>query len=348
MILDQQRLKRIVKSGDIISVQGMVPELATHVTLRGNVARPGRMAWRSGMRISDVITGKSLLISPDSVRRRDEVLLDVFDRERRARDRARVPSDLVDVRRTARLAKLEMDQELKDRGQPAGMAKEEVALSAQDELAITTQRTEPQANGSGDPRRLSVLSEGTSLVDRIGDLIDEVNLDYAVIERIRREDLRVSVIPFNLGRVLASVSDPDNLLLEPGDIVTVFSVKDLRVPIAKRRVFVRLEGEVNKPGGYPVRPGENLVHMIEKAGGITSDAYLFGMSLFREDVKRNQQENLKKILRQVEPASMSSLSQASQSMGGSSDASALQVKVQSLEQARRQAIERMRSFKPRF
>jgi len=345
LILYPQGLQKSVKTGDIISVSAIVPELANHVTLRGNVARPTRMAWRSGMRVSDVIPRKSLLISPDSVRKRNEVLFDVFDHERIARDRARVPTDLVDVRRAERLAKLEMDQEAKEKGQPTTMEKQELSLSASDELAITTRKMELQTDGVGDSLRPSFVSDGSSLVGSIGDLLDEVNLDYAVIERIHHEDLRVSVIPFNLGRVVANANDPDNLLLEPGDVITVFSVKDLRVPVAKRRVFVRLDGEVHRPGVYPVLPGENLVHLIKKAGGITSDAYLYGMSLYREDVKNNQQENLKKILRKVEAESMSALSQASQGTGANSDGSA-QVKLQSLQEVRRQSIERMRSLKP--
>lgn len=346
LLLDSKGLQRPVRTGDIVSVPAIVPELANNVTLRGNVAQPARLAWRSGMRVSDVINRKSLLISLDSVRRRNELLFDVFDQERITRDRARVPSDLVDIRRAERMAKLEMDQELKEKGQPIALEKEEVSLSANDEIAITTRKTELSTDGAGNGRRPSHVPEDAPLADRIGDLLDEVNLDYAVVERIHRDDLRVSVIPFNLGRVLANANDPDNLLLEPGDVITVFSVKDLRVPVAKRRVLVRVEGEVQRPGVYNVLPGENLVHLIKKAGGITPDAYLYGMSLYREDVKKNQQENLKKILRQVEAASMSSLSQASQSTGGSSDASALQVKIQSLEQARRQAVERVRSLKP--
>ncbi|UUZ47346.1 hypothetical protein LP420_28905 [Massilia sp. B-10] len=40
-----------------------------------------------------------------------------------------------------------------------------------------------------------------TLASRIGGLIDEVNWEYAVIERVNRADLTVSLIPFNLGRV---------------------------------------------------------------------------------------------------------------------------------------------------
>lgn len=335
--LDALGLKKPLKSGDIVSVAAIIPELANSITLRGNVAQPARLAWRAGMRVSDIISRKSLLISPESIRKQNEVLFDAFEQERSARFRASVPLDLA----VERLAE-QTSQDSSTKPTPASAQPPQLDAAS---LAAEAAKADVKQGAERQNSRPSFVPE-ERLVDRIGGLVEEVNLDYAVVERIHREDLRVSVIPFNLGHVLANANDPDNLLLEPGDVITVFSVKDLRVPVAKRRVLVRVEGEVQRPGVYNVLPGENLVHLIKKAGGITPDAYLYGMSLYREDVKKNQQENLKKILRQVEAASMSSLSQASQSTGGSSDASALQVKIQSLEQARRQAVERVRSLKP--
>jgi protein involved in polysaccharide export with SLBB domain len=83
-----------VKNGDVLTVAAIVPELANAITLRGAVAQPARMPWRQGMRVSDVISKKSLLINPDTVRKQNEVLFDNFEQERTARVRARVPSDL--------------------------------------------------------------------------------------------------------------------------------------------------------------------------------------------------------------------------------------------------------------
>lgn len=330
-------LQRPVNNGDIVSVAAIVPELANSVSLRGNVTQTARLAWRAGMRVSDIISRKSLLISPDSVRKQNEVLFDAFEQERSARFRARIPQDLAGERLAEQMSQ--------DRGSPSAQAPGQQPPLDVASSGTTSLRQEIKQDSERHNPKPSFVSE-ESLVDRIGGLVEEVNLDYAVVERIHREDLSISVIPFNLGRVLANASDPDNLLLEPGDVITVFSVKDLRVPVAKRRVFVRLEGEIQRPGVYTVLPGENLVHLIRKAGGITPDAYLYGMSFYREDVKKNQQDNLKKILRQVEMESMGALSQASQSTGASSDAGSLQPKIQSLQQARRQAIERMQSLKP--
>ena len=185
-----------------------------------------------------------------------------------------------------------------------------------------------------------------SLTDSVGNLYDEINWDYALIERINRQDMSVSLLSFNLGRVLANPKDPENQVLQAGDVVTVLSVNDVRVPIAKRRSFVRIEGEVVSPGIYQVKPGETLTQVLERAGGLTSDAYLYGSSLFREEVRKTQIENLEKLLRRLEAESSSSLAQISQSTGASADAALAQAKIAAAQQIQRQALERVRTLKP--
>jgi protein involved in polysaccharide export with SLBB domain len=182
----------------------------------------------------------------------------------------------------------------------------------------------------------------------MGDLIDEVNLDYAVIERVDRANLNSKLIPFNLGRVLANANDPENLPLVAGDILTVFSANDVRLPFAKRRVNVRVEGEVVNPGVYQMLPGETLQTVLAKAGGLTKDAYLFGASFFRDDVRKTQEENLQQLMRRIEAETASSLTQLSQSQGASSDTTGGMTaqKLQAAQAAQKQALQRLQSVKP--
>jgi protein involved in polysaccharide export with SLBB domain len=327
LTLDEAGLKKQIQNGDVVSVGQIVPEIANAITLRGNVSQTSRTAFKPGMRISDVITQKTLLISPESVRRQNEVLFDSFEQERSARFRGRVPLDLA----------LERMSESQYKSQDKSQDKSSPNIFAMME-AVPAARS--------DKLEKSPFMSDETVVDRIGGLIDEVNLDYAVIERINRVDLKVSVIPFNLGKVLANPKDADNLELQSGDVITVFSVKDLRVPISRHQVFVRIEGEVNSPGVYQVSPGEGLTQLIQKAGGMTSDAYLFGAGFYREEVKKSQQENLTKLLRRIESESSGALAQAAQSVGASSDPGVVQAKIAALQLAQKQSIERARSLKP--
>ena len=329
LTLDDAGLKKPIQNGDVVSVGQIVPEMANAVTLRGNVAQASRTAFKLGMRISDVISQKALLISPDSVRKQNEVLFDSFEQERSARFRARVPLDLV----MERLA----EQQDKSQEKPQDKSQNKTNI-------FSSMESVPGAKY--DKQEKSIIMSEETVVDRIGGLIEEVNLDYAVIERINRADLKVTVIPFNLGKVLANSKDAENFELQAGDVITVFSVKDIRVPISRRQVFVRIEGEVNNPGVYQVARGEGLSQLIQKAGGMTAEAYLFGAGFYREEVKKNQQENLSKLLRRIESESSGALAQASQSIGASSDSTTIQAKIAALKQSQQQSIERVRSLKP--
>ena len=139
-----------------------------------------------------------------------------------------------------------------------------------------------------------------NIASRIGGLIDEINWDYAVVERINRSDLTVSLIPFNLGNVFSNPSGSDNVQLQPGDTVTIFSQQDVAVPMEKRRVFVRVEGEVKVPGVYQMNAGETLQSLLARAGGTTSDAYFFGTAFYREQVRVEQEANLEKAATKLE------------------------------------------------
>jgi protein involved in polysaccharide export with SLBB domain len=82
--------------------------------------------------------------------------------------------------------------------------------------------------------------------------------------------------------------------------VTIFSQEDVAVPMDKRQVFVRVEGEVKVPGVYQMTAGDTLQGLIAKAGGPTSNAYLFGTGFYREDVKKEQQANLQRAADRLE------------------------------------------------
>jgi protein involved in polysaccharide export with SLBB domain len=323
--LDAKGLQTALRNGDLLTVSAILPELSNAVTLRGNVSQPIRLAWKQGLRVRDLIPNKEALISRDSIRRQNETLFDATQRERTQREREMIADDLLD------------DKEVVRNAQPLGMTPSTRTFREQREQRLFSQQAiiEPR-----------YTKEVPSVSETVGNLFDEVNWDYAVIERLNRKDQSVSLVPFNLARVLADAKDPDNQLLEPGDVVTVFSVNDLRVPISKRRVMVRIEGEVMEPGIYQVKPGETLNAILQKAGGLSHDAYLFGSALYREEVRKSQVENLQKLVRRLESESGAQLAQLSQSMGASSDANLAQARIAAAQMAQKQSIERVKSLRP--
>jgi protein involved in polysaccharide export with SLBB domain len=174
----------------------------------------------------------------------------------------------------------------------------------------------------------------------VENLVDEVNWDYAVIERLDRARIEPRLIPFNLGKAVLEKDPANNLKLEPGDIVTVFSQKDILAPSEKRTYFVRAEGEVVTPGVYQVKPGETLRQLVQRAGGFTTGCYLYGIEFTRESVRREQQARLDEIATQTERDLERTTRERLGRVSNPEDTAALQTQIQTQQRtiARLRAI----------
>lgn len=87
-----------------------------------------------------------------------------------------------------------------------------------------------------------------------------------------------------------------------GDIVSVLSIGSLQQPQNRQSVLVRLEGEVARPGNYLVSPGTSLDTVLGLAGGLTSQAFVYGTRLERLSVKLQQRAGFFEALAQLELA----------------------------------------------
>ena len=241
--LDKAGLARLLKDGDLVQIDPIQGRFDNAVTLRGNVAGPGRYPWRAGMRVRDLIPGKDFLI-----------VRDYWIRQNQINDSGATAQDKVN-----------------------GNSKDKISTN---------------------PR--SVLNQESLYSEVLGNTRAEVNWDYAVIERLKKDDLTTTLIPFNLGQALAGTDTTDNQLLEEGDVITIFSKDEIKVPIAQQSVFVRLEGEVKSAGIYKALPGETLRQLLVRMGGLTPHAYLFGAELDRESVRIMQQKRLQQMTEQMD------------------------------------------------
>ena len=191
-------------------------------------------------------------------------------------------------------------------------------------------------------KALKESSEGVS--GRVRATVDQINWDYAVIERFDRANLTTRLIPFNLGKAVLQRDPAHNLPLEPGDVVTILSQKDLRLPVDRQVRLVRLEGEVAAPGVYQVVPGETLAQILRRLGGLTPQAYVFGTEFTRESVRLRQQENLDIVIRRLEAQSLSQASVQIANLPADRLAQAQALQQEARLQLRAQ-IERLKSLK---
>jgi protein involved in polysaccharide export with SLBB domain len=123
-------------------------------------------------------------------------------------------------------------------------------------------------------------------------LAPEIDWDYASIERMDADTLKTQVLSFDLGKLVLARDASQDLDLQPGDVISIFSQADFRVPITHQTKQVTLDGEVAHAGVYTAQDGETLRHLVERAGGLTPNAYLYGSEFTRESTRAVQQARI--------------------------------------------------------
>lgn len=300
--LEGEGLTRKMRGGDLVRVLAVLPKIDNAVTLKGAVARPGRYAWREGMRLRDLIPGAVALGSAQAWMRRNNILREVEASSlRNSRMEDSRLQNLADqgleqdflARRSTWQAfnsgemKSGSSQKEKVENGPGGVANN-AAING-----IDTNAAKYQMNGrlsSADRsqwRRKSVTAQ-----DQWQPIADAINWDYASIERLDSKTLETRLIPVKLGLAVLQEDPAHNLMLRPGDVVTVFALNEIVSPAARQTKFVKLEGEINTPGIYQILPGETLRQIVTRIGGLTNAAFLRGAEFTRERTRESQQKRL--------------------------------------------------------
>jgi protein involved in polysaccharide export with SLBB domain len=319
LALDAEGMKTPLHDGDVLEVFEIVPKFDNEVILRGNVANPGRYAWRPGMRIRDLIPNRQSLVTRQAWNSRNNLALNEADRARARRAEANAAEGTRPETGTGaantRTSNYESRQNqtmqrpaLEDAEANAGNNSDE--LMEEDEIAARQGAMGADATGqrqtAAAPNNGAIGASAERAAQRfapkntVGLVAPEIDWDYAVIERTNAADLTTVLVPFHLGRVVLDGDDRENYELQPGDVVTIFSQADIDVPQKQQTKLVRLEGEFAASGVYSVRPGETLRDLVMRAGGLTGEAYLFGSSFTRESTQRQQQERLDEYTTELE------------------------------------------------
>jgi protein involved in polysaccharide export with SLBB domain len=370
--LDTRGKATLVQDGDLLELVAVTGEFKNSITLRGNVANPGRYAWRPGMRVKDLIPDKDALITRDYWLKRSQLGQAMMtyvptclpitpygvpslrygisagdegenpfwrystSQEYKALkgypvinnsnglvyDNNSVPLGMPGI---PNQSQNQMDGEDTDGGLNCSQNSDVPLYVNNLNLPYNLQYgSQLPNNPNGTPNsslqfgnNAANFSQASSASASLGanyrntksgqfqpknDVqLSEPDIDwsYAVVERQSREDLTTSLLPFNLGKVVLQDDPSQNVELVPGDIVTIFSKADIRVPQAQQTRFVRLEGEFVSSGVYSVHPGETLRQLLQRAGGLSPDAYLYGSEFTRESTRRVQQQRLNEYVDQI-------------------------------------------------
>lgn len=285
------RMTRL-RNGDSLRVSRIRPQLDSGVLVQGHLHSPGAVAWREGLRLSDVIP------SVDDLKPNADLGYVLVRRE--------LPPD----RRIVVLS-ADLSRALRDRGGEA-----DLRLSPRDQITVFDLE-------SGRQREIERLLEELRLQSRIdrptsivrvggrvkvpgdyplepnmtvsdliragGNLADAAYGGVAELARystVNGETRRTELVEIDLAKVLMGDKEAD-LALRPFDYLSVKGNPELAV-----QEQVKLLGEVRFPGTYPIKRGETLRSVLERAGGLTDRAFAEGAVFTRKELREREQKQL--------------------------------------------------------
>ena len=317
---DASGLATPLMDGDLIHVFSIAPAYRKTVTLRGNTTNPGRFAWHPGMHISDLIPDKESLITRNYWWKRSQLGLLIPEYE--------PTPGFANMRQPAENNSVTLKPPPQDNtngsNQP-GLQQDQSGLQ-QDQSAFQQGQNLDAQQRAGSS---SLAAQQIPLIGRalppsqrteVKILAPEIDWNFALVERLDPETLKTTLIPFDLGKLVLQHDASQDLELQAGDVVSIFSEADIRIPIAEQTKLVRLEGEFVHAGVYTAQPGETLRHLVERAGGLTPNAYLYASEFTRESTRAVQQIRIDEYVQSLDMSiQRSNLAMAASPVSSSQD-----------------------------
>ncbi|MCU1294452.1 MAG: Capsular polysaccharide export system protein KpsC [Bryobacterales bacterium] len=323
--MNPEGLRTELRNGDIVRLLPVVRRFQNAVTLRGNVAAPGRFPWQKGMRLNDLIPNKESLLTRD------------YWKAHNALGSAEEPIDEDDPETLDQTSQANANGGTLS-GQttaPGNLRKSNLQMGFQEQKRNT--QADASLGAAMSPDNVAPFRTFTPRYT-VQPAVPEINWEYAVIERTDQATLATRTIAFNLGKLVLSYDETQNVELLPGDVVTIFSKADFAVPRSQQRTQLRIEGEVAMAGAYTALPGETLRQVLTRAGGLTPNAYIYGAQLTRESTRREQQKRYDDFLNQLEREIGEAASNLSSRVTSPQEAATAQTSLAS----QRDMIERLR------
>lgn len=248
-----------VQDGDKIKITPILPYADKTVYLDGHVSRPGKFAYREGMKVTDLIGSYKDLLPEPSTTHAEIIRLAQPDYAPQV-----IAFNLGDA-----LAGKDQDLVLK----PFDIVRVFGRFDFEDPpvITVTGEVRDPGdhlTNGAPHLRDVVYLAGGTT---------PDALLSDAQVFR-KTTDGKLEVINVNLAKALDG-DDKDNIALQPKD--RVFIHRDLN---KLDPPTVAVEGEVARPGKYPLGTDMTAADLVRLAGGLKRGAYTQTADLTRYEL----------------------------------------------------------------
>jgi protein involved in polysaccharide export with SLBB domain len=292
-----------IQAGDTVSIPSISDITGQYVEISGAATRPGRFAWMPGMRVSSVIKNLNADLTPvadkryAAIVRTDKATDAISVLNLRLREAVQNPGSGFDIPLQEKDQLLIFSDAGKVEGGEEGRNYTRASL-----FSPVIQRLKSQATPSSPQKTIRItgpvrypgeypMPASRQLSDAIfvaGGLKDSASLYHAEVARYTTDENgigKTNILNVNLADAMAGNR---NLALQSRDRILIKSIPDFA-----KTSTVELRGEVRYPGEYTFRDGETLKQVIERAGGLTDNAFPRGAVFTRAKLRQLEAQRLR-------------------------------------------------------
>ncbi len=287
--------REFIKDGDKIEVQPTSQRIDNSVDITGAVIRPGQYQWKNGIRVSDLFRSVwgDLEVTADLdyslVLRQINAHGDITVKQFSVGKAISHPESADNL--TLRPRDQIIIFKYEDREEQLATVVEK--LQKQTRLGEESQLVE--VNGNVRFPGIYPLGDKNHVADLVVAAGGLQEGSYTMSAELTRQEVNpqtgVSIThqAINIGKALEK-QKAHNLKLRFRDILTVRTL-----PYWQETRWVKVKGEVRFPGTYSIQRGETMKEVLERAGGLTYDAFPFGAVFLRDSVKEKEKEQVRKL-----------------------------------------------------
>ncbi|MFZ5772249.1 MAG: SLBB domain-containing protein [Thermodesulfobacteriota bacterium] len=260
-----------IQNGDLLELQFLGAVWPQNIALEGQVWKPDVFAFKPGIMLSQILTGPELL-KPGAVT--EYAMLYRYDSRTTRYTVQSLPLDKLFVG--------EFDLALQPHDKISILARDD--FNMQEPIRI---EGAVRKGGEFPYYQEMKLADVLGLAGGFRFGADSSRIDVS----------RQQIVDNNMTteHIVVDIAEAKDFPLQPYDYIFVRQIKD-----AASFMQVEISGEVKYPGTYRIKANERLADLIERAGGYTDHAYLYGAQYFSSDAQKVQQRSLDKLVDDLE------------------------------------------------
>ncbi len=282
-----------IQDADIIQIFPTLDTMRDIVKLEGHVKRPGGFAWFEGIRFTDVVPSvDDMLANPDI-----EIGLILREEYQTRKIRALV------------FYPREAFENPKGNFDPVLQSRDTILL-----FNYETNRTEILEDLLAQLRIQADINERKKIINIYGSVRfpgeypfaenlsanDAVKLAGGFSESALGTDAEITRYDLDDERNTVVMHLDINLKQQKTYLVEGDTLNVKQIPLWQLKENIQILGEVVYPGTYSILPGESIMDVLTRAGGLTPHAYAEGAIFSREELRRLEEERLADLREKVE------------------------------------------------